>query len=112
MTIQARWGGLEVHEKILIGSCAVCVYMLVTSPGHYSRDYFTLMRFIVFCSGALAAWHFNRADNLAPAIFLGSTALLFNPFVPLRLLRSTWELIDYGAAIVFMIGGILVWRRK
>ena len=107
-----RFSELQNIEKALIGLCALSVVLLIASFDQRGRDYFTLMRFVVFCTGALAGWHFKRADNIALAVLLGATALLFNPFIPLGLQRQTWEPIDIGASIVLAVAAVQVWRMR
>jgi hypothetical protein len=104
--------GLTDIQKLLIGICALSAALLLVSGNEHSRDFFALMRFVIFCGGALASCHFHRSGNVTLALIFGATALLFNPFAPIRLQRSTWQGIDLATAILFVVGGYLVWRKR
>ena len=86
--------------------------MLLIATERNSRDFYVLMRFVVFCSGTMASWHFSRAGNASLALAFVAAALLFNPFFPINLRRNTWEPIDLGAAVIFAVGGYQVWRAS
>jgi hypothetical protein len=112
VSIQSRWAELESPQKILFGLCGLSTVLLLASGDQHTRDYFTLMRFVVSCTGALAAWQFYRAGSVLLALAFGATALLFNPFAPVNLRRVTWQDIDWAAAALFAVGMVQIWRRR
>lgn len=86
--------------------------MLFISDSQHFRDYFTLMRFVVFCSGALGAWNFYKMGWQGWAVMFGVIALLFNPFAQIQLLRSTWQHFDIIAAVLLLYGAWRTWQKE
>ena len=94
------------------GRIAAAVLLLAAIyPWPY--DYYTLMRFVV-CAvaayGCYLAYERARTASAEPwrtkqqrwSWTFALIALLFNPFVPLHLDRSTWAVIDIGVALVLI----------
>jgi hypothetical protein len=106
----AKSSSLKSPQIILLGICALSAVLLLIATDRNSRDFYVLMRFVVFCSGALAAWHFSRVGNAGLALAFVAAALLFNPLFPINLRRPTWEPIDFGTALLFAVGCYQIWR--
>ena len=46
------------------------------------------------------------------AITFGIMALMFNPFIPVKLGRATWGLVDFGAAVLLAVSLYAVRRKE
>jgi hypothetical protein len=78
--------------------------LLVIAVARLPYGYYTFTR-IMTCGVAIliAIVGFNeRPANQAWSVLLILMAVLFNPFVPIRLDRATWLYLDLGAATVFL----------
>lgn len=83
--------------------------MLVIAVGKHPYSYYTLMRFVVCLVAAYGAFLASERRQQGWLCTFGVLALLFNPFIPVRLDRSTWAVLDVAAAIAF--GASLINRR-
>ena len=55
----------------------------------------------------LAYYGYSTGRVLATWLY-GFVALLFNPLVPVHLDKQTWQPIDIGTGVLFVIGGVLL----
>lgn len=85
--------GMIVAKMIAVG-------MLFGALGRHYRDYYTLLRWIVFGVSVFTAWRTWKTDQLGWLRQLGwicpfvIVAAAFNPFEPLYLKRETWAFIE------------------
>jgi hypothetical protein len=76
------------------------VLLVALAPLPYS--YYTLTRFSC-CVVAGYGAHLASERKQQPWMWaFGTTALLFNPFVPVRLDRTTWAVFDVAAAVLML----------
>jgi hypothetical protein len=64
--------------------------------------YYTLLRIVIF---GVAVWTALIAYDIKKmwAVWLfGFVAVLFNPFIPIRLDRNIWAVIDVATALLFL----------
>jgi tryptophan-rich sensory protein len=71
--------------------------------------FFTLLRFVVFAISAYIAWMSYEAKKERWVWIFGFLAVLFNPFIVIRLNRETWSIIDFIVG-VFMIVSVFVFK--
>ena len=69
---------------------------------HWPYTYYTLLRFAVCVVGAYAAYVAAERRQHSWMWAFGVTALLFNPFLPVRLDRATWAVLDVAAGVLFL----------
>ena len=77
--------------------------LLLIALGHHPYGYYTFLRWAVCIAAvvvALVAW---RSDAEWATWPFAGIAILFNPFVPIYLQRSTWRPIDVICAIAFVL---------
>jgi len=110
---------MDVYFWVRIGA----IVLLVAAFGPWPYDYFTLMRFVVSAVtayGCYLAYERARTASTAPwrakqqrwSLVFAIIALLFNPFVPIHLDRSTWSVIDVGVALVLAVDARRDFRAK
>ncbi len=80
---------------------------LVLGLGRLPYGYYTFLRLAVCAAGAACAFLMLRAK---PSAFTGwlmvFVALLYNPFVPVRLHRLEWQPINIGTVAIFAVVGL------
>lgn len=76
--------------------------MLFVALGSLPYSYYTLMRFAVCVIGGYGAFLASERQQQFWMWAFGVTALLFNPFVPVRLDRATWAVLDLAAGVLFL----------
>lgn len=74
--------------------------MLLLAVGAWPYSFYTLTRFVTCIVGGYGAYLAAERQHTGWAWALGLTAVVFNPFIPLRLDRATWELLDIAGAAV------------
>jgi hypothetical protein len=79
---------------------AAMVLLVAIAPFPYS--YYTLTRFVCCLVAGYGAYLASERTQPPWAWAFGATALLFNPFLPVRLDRSTWALLDVAAALLML----------
>jgi hypothetical protein len=91
----------------------VPVILLAIAVSRLPYGYYTFLR-IVTCGAAtfIAVSGFQKglATQVWPVLLI-LIAVLFNPFVPIHLHRSTWLYLDLGAASV-LLGHLVFVRRR
>ena len=83
--------------------------MLVLAAGNWSRDYYVLLRWLVFGAGGLVVVLAWKSHRYGWVWVMGMVSLLFNPLSEIHLSRAAWRIIDPGVALVFVIS--LFWVR-
>lgn len=76
----------------------IAAIMLVWALDRHPYSYYTLLRFVVCGVSAYGVYFAIELNKQGWAWILGIVAILFNPFVPVYLDRSTWAIIDLGVA--------------
>ena len=78
---------------------------LLVALGRMPYSYYTLMRFLCCIVAAYGAYLASERKQAHWMWIFGVMALLFNPFLPVRLDRSTWAVLDVAAALL-MLGSL------
>jgi hypothetical protein len=89
------------------------VVLLVIATAHLPYGYYTFTRIVTSGTAALIAFVVlqERPVTQMWLVPLALIAVLFNPFVPVHLSRSTWFYLDLAAAGLFTAHLFLV-RKK
>ena len=75
---------------------------LLVALGRLPYSYYTLMRFLCCVVAGYGAYIASERKQQPWMWAFGATALLFNPFVPVRLDRATWAVLDVAAAALML----------
>jgi hypothetical protein len=103
-----RSGRVGSQRPHAIPALAGAVLLLV-ALGHHPYGYYTFLRWAVCGAAVVVAWVAWGSDvDWATWPFVG-IAILFNPFVPIYLQRSTWRTIDVICAIAFALA---IWLER
>ena len=78
--------------------------MLFLALARLPYGYYTLLRFVVCGTTAYGAY-FAPTEQKKPAWAwtFGIIAVLFNPFLPIHLIRGTWAFIDVAVALLLVV---------
>jgi Family of unknown function (DUF6804) len=77
--------------------------LIVTTLAVWSRWYYISTRTIICGSAVYAIWYCFQTRHRVWAILLAAIAVLFNPFIRIRLEREPWHAVEFVAALVFVI---------
>ena len=86
--------------------------LLVIAVARLPYGYYTFTRIVVCGAAILIAVIGLKDRSVFPvwSIPMAVIAVLFNPLLPIHLVRATWFYLDLGAAIVF-VAHLLMIRR-
>ncbi len=78
--------------------------MLGIALWHLPYGYYMLLRVVVMVAALLSAnIAYRRERALSPwAVLFLIVGAVFNPFVPLRLTRGVWSVLNVAAALLFL----------
>ena len=97
----------RVHPAVFF----IPIAMLVIGLGAMPWGYYQLLRLVVAAACEwVAAVMFTGKKEGAGFVF-AALALAYNPFVPLRLGRGSWEVINV-ATIALLLAGFAINRKK
>ena len=104
---------VTVNENVSKAPAIVsAVLLLLAAVGRWPYGFYTLLRFAACGSAVYLAVQGNELKKFAWVWIMGFMAVLFNPLVPIRLPRSSWQAIDLVAAIVFAVSISILRKRS
>jgi len=80
--------------------------MLVWALAGHGYGYYVLLRWVVCAVAAWTALESHTATRTGMTWLFSVAALLFNPFVPVRLDRQTWMGPDIVLAVAFVLASL------
>jgi predicted membrane protein len=80
---------------------AITIGLLLIAMAKLPYDYYTLLRFWVSLFAAYEAYKTYKDGSLNWALAFSATALLYNPFFKIHLLKATWIWVNLATAILF-----------
>jgi len=82
--------------------------------GNYSprKDFYTLLRWVCCAAFAYSAFTAFQMKRASWTWVFGILAVLFNPFGIVHLQQATWQVIDWAAIGVIVVGAVVFWRDK
>ena len=87
--------------KFLVAAVAAFLLLAVWSRWPYAA--YRILRVSVCATATYLAVRSYGLRKQPWVWIMGTTAAIFNPFVPLRLPRSQWQVLDFGAVVVFAL---------
>jgi hypothetical protein len=100
-----------MNTKVPLAVFLIPVVLLVIALGKMPWAYYQLLRIVVVAGSAwIAAGMFSRDKQGAGIMFL-ALALAYNPFIPLKLGRGTWEVLNIGT-IALLLVGLSIYRQS
>jgi len=65
--------------------------------------YYTLLRIVTCIAAGYIAYNAYEIDKIQWTWIFGIIAVLFNPIIPIYLDKELWVVIDFVAAVIFLI---------
>jgi hypothetical protein len=94
-----------------IGSLVVAV-MLFVGIANLPYGYYALLRWVVTLVAAYSAWLAYRQEATLRFVLLVGTAVLFNPLAEVHLSKAAWVVIDFAAALGFVLLATTTWFHR
>lgn len=105
--LESKIGGVFIHLLWLFPATLLVVALMRLPYGYY-----TLLRLIVCGCAGFSAWLiYARSNGRISMAVLTAVALLYNPFVIVRLNRGEWAPINLATAAIFASVGWFSFRR-
>jgi hypothetical protein len=82
----------------------VPIAMLVIALGNMSWGYYQILRLVVAAASAWIATIMFASEKHGPGSLFVILALAYNPFIPLRLGREAWEVVNIATIIILLVG--------
>jgi hypothetical protein len=76
--------------------------MLLIAMLSLPYSYYQINRVVVFFAGAYLAYSAYQLKKMNWTWILGISAIVFNPFIPLRLTTGTWVILDFVVGVIFL----------
>jgi hypothetical protein len=87
------------------------ILLLLAVPSLWPYDFYILLRWFIFISSIIVAWGFYKSKLTVWIFVFISVAFLFNPIIPIHLVKSSWVLIDFVSAVLFFLAAF-VFKEK
>lgn len=97
---------------IFIIARIIAAILLIFAIDKHPYGYYTLLRFVVCGVTAYGAYFAASIEKRGWTWILGAIAILFNPFIPIRLGRDFWAFIDIAIAVILFASLILLREPK
>ena len=84
-------------------AAVISVFMLLLAIPRLPYGYYILLRWVVSAAALFSAWAAYECKRKFWVFVMGGIAILFNPVIPVHLLKETWIAIDFIVAVVFLV---------
>jgi predicted membrane protein len=91
----------EMNKNTIISIVSV-IFLLLAVFGSWPYDFFTILRFVVAGGAAYLCYRAYQGKEEHKMVVFGAVTILFNPFLPIYLSRSIWQVIDLATAGIFL----------
>lgn len=81
----------------------ISVFMLLLAIPRLPYGYYIFLRWVVSLSAVFSAWVANSSEDKFWVFLMGGIAILFNPIIPVHLIKEIWVIIDLIVAILFLV---------
>ncbi|MFA5460242.1 MAG: DUF6804 family protein [Candidatus Paceibacterota bacterium] len=92
--------GIKI-KNILTVLCIIA--LLLAIPSIWPYGYYQLLRWLIAGIAVFIAYIASELEKRIWVWIMAIIAILFNPIVPIHLVKETWVVIDFIVAIMFMI---------
>jgi len=80
----------------------ISVFMLLLAVLRLPYGYYVFLRWAVSATALFSAWVAYECKRKFWVFVMGGIAILFNPIIPIHLLKGTWIAIDFIVAVVLL----------
>ena len=87
--------------------CILVAVFLFSAMGHWPYGFYQFLRLVTTAVGGYVAVRSFSSGRAMQGIIFAAIALLFNPILPVHMVRETWHSIDACCGLVFLVGALL-----
>jgi len=98
----------SVSIVLRIISSALLFGALANNP----YDYYTFLRLVTCATSAYCAFLAKQYESQRWLIIFSIVAILFNPFLPIKLGRDSWAVVDVITAVFFLFSIVVFNESK
>lgn len=80
----------------------ICSVLLLIALFNNPYGYYQILKWVITLSSAYIANYYFKNNNEKYGWIFVSIAILYNPIIPIHLVRETWEIINVITAIIFI----------
>ena len=77
--------------------------LLAIPEGFWPYGYYVLLRWVIAGVAAFIIWVASKLEEQGWIWLMVVIAILFNPIIPVHLDKGIWVVIDFIAAIIFLV---------
>ncbi len=101
------------QSSVAKGPAIVCIILLLLAlGGKWPYGFYTFLRLVVCGGAAYLAFGAHSLNKRAWVWLMGATALLFNPMFRIPMTRSSWQVVDFVAALAFAASLLFIHDRR
>ena len=90
----------------------ISTIFLLLAIARLPYGYYIFLRWVVTVSAIFLLWISYKSEKTLLVVLMAIIALLFNPIAPVHLDKSTWVIIDFVAAILFLVSAFKLKPEK
>ena len=85
--------------------------LLIWALARHPIGYYSMLRIVTTGVCAFGLYLATKSERIGWAFVFGGIVILFQPLVPFRIKRDTWQYLDIGTA-VFLLASIPLLRKR
>lgn len=99
-------------KVIFVLARVVTATLLLWALAKHPIGYYTILRLVTCTVCAYGTYLAMQWKQTGWAFVFGAIAILFQPFIALRMTRQTWTYVDVATAIVLLISIPWLWNAN
>jgi len=92
-----------IKQKNIAAGIAMGLLLLAIPPDVWPYGYYVFLRWAVTGTALFVLWAALDLNKITWVWIMGAVAILFNPIAPIHLDKSTWGVIDFIVAGLFLL---------
>jgi hypothetical protein len=92
-----------IKYKNIASIIVIAMILLAIPSGVWPYGYYLFLRWVVTGIALFVLWAAYELEKKTWLWIMGVIAVLFNPIAPIHLDKGTWVVIDFIAAIIFIV---------
>jgi len=97
-------------KNILTVICIIA--LLLAIPSIWPYGYYQLLRWLVSGTAIFILYAILKLEKITWTWIMAIIAILFNPIVPINLVKETWVIIDLIVAVLFLVSIFKIKPKK
>ena len=103
-----------IRYKNIASGIAILMLLLAIPVGTWPYGYYVLLRWVVTGTALFVLWVAYKLEKKIWIGLMAITAILFNPIVPIHLVKEIWVAVEFLVAVLFLVSifKIKIYERK